>query len=455
MRERNGNFLQTVKSAEQSVSSGLGRGEWEDAIGGATPDPRAPQTGRFLGPDIVKRLAPLFRTEVDRHTIEIFPDPETHIEAAIDRGRIVAPGTVASEPISEVELELKSGGTASLYAVALDLLAVAPVRLGRRSKAERGYRLAASPTAAPMAIHALPVKLDAAASGDAALRRIGLACLDQLLRNEPGVIAGLAEAIHQTRVAARRLRAILSAFGKMLPAEQRRWASAELRWLADALGAARNLDVFEAALLGPAGQALAAKDDLGRLADAAGRRRDVAYAEAINAIRTRRYTGLLLRLLRWFDGCGWRDGSAAAMRQPVAVAAAGVLDRRLRAARRRSKGFADQSPPERHRLRIALKKLRYAAEPLASLYDAGATEAFIKHLKRLQDDLGDANDVRVGRDIVTALAKAAGGVPADAAAIANAGKRMLDWHQNRVAEREPRVRRHLDQLLDAEPFWTR
>jgi len=86
------------------------------------------------------------------------------------------------------------------------------------------------------AARAVPVMLDPALSGDAALQRIGLACLDHVSRNEAAVLAGRADGIHQMRVAVRRLRAILSAFGGLLPHHQRHWASEELRWLAAGFG---------------------------------------------------------------------------------------------------------------------------------------------------------------------------------------------------------------------------
>src|SRR5205823_3250262 len=135
-------------------------------------------------------------------------------------------------------------------------------------------------------------------SGDDALRRIGGACLEQLLKNEAAVLAGLPEGIHQMRVAMRRLRAVLSAFGRLLPADQRRSVSEELRWLGSALGPARNLDVFAAMLL-------AAEDPGGvaALTEAAERRRHAAYAKAAWAVRSRRFTALMLRQRRWFEGC--------------------------------------------------------------------------------------------------------------------------------------------------------
>jgi triphosphatase len=327
---------------------------------------------------------------------------------------------------------------------------VAPVRLERRSKAERGYRLTA-PAAPAASVHGAAVDLDPQLTGDDALRRIGSVCLDQILANEAAVLADAAEGIHQMRVAVRRLRAILAAFGRLLPADQRRSVSEELRWLGDALGPARNLDVFETALLAPARRALGEPDGGAALSEATGRRRKAAYASAAKAIRSTRYTALMLRQLRWFDGCGWREGAASPdLRQPIASLAAGILDRRRRAARRRSKGFAKQSPQRRHSLRIALKKLRYATEMLAGLWAADDVGRFTKRLKRLQDDLGDANDLLVGHAIVTELTKRN-----TAGAIADAGAIMLEWHEHRLARREPKLRKQLGRLLEAEPFWRR
>jgi triphosphatase len=394
---------------------------------------------------------PLFRTEVARRTIGLAPIAGTRIEAAIDRGRIRALARDAGEPISEVELELKGGSATALYDVAIDLLGVAPVRLERRSKAERGYRLAERDTGPPAAVHAASVALDPALSGSEALRRIGFACLDQLLRNEPAVLAGTTEGIHQMRIAVRRLRAILSGFGKLLPSDQRRSASVELRWLGDALGAVRNLDVFEQELIGAARRALPETDAIAALSAMAAHRRRIAWTKASRAVRSVRYTEMVLRLLRWFESCGWRNGeSSPDLDQPVAGIALRILDRRRRAAKRRSKGFAKQSPAERHRLRVALKKLRYTTELLAGLYDPAEVEGFTKRLKRLQDDLGDANDLRVAHDIVAQLARSKSPV----AGIEAAGAAVLKWHARRLVRREPKLREHLEGLLGAERVWT-
>ncbi|MBV9151356.1 MAG: CHAD domain-containing protein [Alphaproteobacteria bacterium] len=294
-----------------------------------------------------------------------------------------------------------------------------------------------------------PPALDPAQSGDAALRQIGLAGLDNIVRNEAAVLAGLDQGIHQMRVSVRRLRAALSAFRELLPEHQRRWASAELRWLADALGPARNLDVFEATLLKPVSDnpdTLALKT----LRRAVQRQRRAAYRDAARAVRSARYAELMLNLSRWFETCGWRIGDhAARLEQPIGIISRHALQHRWRAAKRRSKGFAAQSSGQRHRLRIALKKLRYNAEALAVLYHRDDADRFIRRVKRLQDGLGHANDLCVGHDILAGLFPA----PAADDRPAEIGKQLLDGHEARLAKREPKLRKHLHQLFETEPFW--
>ena len=450
VRERDGRYVQTVKSVDLGGAGALTRGEWEDVVDEPWPDPQAPDSGRLLPAGMAARLAPLFRTEIVRRAIALAPTSRTHIEAAIDQGTIVAPGCDAAEPISEVELELKRGDVAALYDVALELLAVAPVRLERSSKPARGYRLIAPEATPAVAVHATPVELQPGLSGHEALQRITRACLGQIQQNEAAVLAGLPDGIHQMRVGLRRLRAALAAFAPMLPGGQRRWASAELRRLGLALSAARNVDVFLDGLVEPARQGLDDPPGLGPLIAAAKARRKASYAEAAAAVGGISYTGLLLRLLRWCDSYGWRGQASRALDRTIADMALHILDRRLAVARRDAVGFENQSPEQRHELRLALKKLRYAAEMLGGLYDAEALGHFLRPVKQLQDDLGEANDLRVGHEIVAELARDNG-----AAAIAEAGALVLRWHEQRLIERAPRMVRRVARLAEIEPFWSR
>jgi inorganic triphosphatase YgiF len=447
VRRQGRGFVQTYKLTGAHGASGLARSEWEDIIESDAPDLHAPQSGKRLAPEIAERLQPLFRTEVSRLTVTLAPAPNVQVEAAIDRGRIVDGAGNPPARISEVELELKSGEPAILYDIALDLLRIAPLRLEPRSKAERGYRLA-NASDGGKAAHTASLALDPSLSVAAVLRAAAHAAIDHLLRNEAMAGAGDAGSIHQMRVAARRLRAILSAFAPLLPKDQRRWASRELKWLADIFGEVRNLDVFTESLLTPSRAAVRVDAGFEQLDQAAERRRRTAQEAVATAIASSRFTETLLALLRWFDGREWHAGSDE-LHQPIAAVGPALLERSRRKARRCAKHFARQSPKERHRLRIALKQLRYTAELLSSLYDATKARQFIHRLKRLQDDLGDANDVRAGREIITALADNG----RHSGEIRRAGRRVLAWRQRHLAKHEDDVRRHLAALFKAERFW--
>jgi inorganic triphosphatase YgiF len=450
VREQDGRFIQTVKSLPTDGAP-LVRGEWEDTIATGKPDPHAPQSGHFLTDQITERLEPVFSTVVQRDRVELSPAPGTCIEAAVDRGEIRPCGGQRGRRIGEVELELKSGDVAAIYDVALKLLDTSPLRVALASKSARGFELANGVSTAPEAVRFVPVKLDAGLSAEEALRRVGGACLDQVMRNEAAVLDGRPEAVHQMRVAIRRLRAALSSFRTLLPKHARRWASRELRWLANTLGEARNLDVFSSTLLAPAKEALAGKIDTRALESAVARQRRTAHAAIRDALHSPRYTGLILRLLRWFEGREWRQtGDRDEQLRPTGEIAPAMLDRRRRAVERRRKGFAGQSARKQHELRLALKKLRYTTDLFASLYAAKPTRGYVGRLKHLQDDLGAANDVHVGERLVGELADRA---RKDGSKIADAGEHVLAWHKRRLADRRKKIGADLRRLHDEKPFW--
>ena len=401
----------------------------------------------------VGELRPFFLTEVTRTSFRIEPLPGTAIEAVIDEGEIRAVDEARAEPISEVELELEGGDAAALYDLAARLREVVPLRIETRSKSERGYHLLAHGDVAPPPVHAETVILDPHMTVEAALKKIGRSCLAQVLRNEPAVFSAQPEGVHQMRVAVRRLRSAISSLKKILPQEDVQWVTEELRWLGGMLGPARNLDVFAAELL-PAARTGPPQepgwDDLGAALD---RLRDAGYDQIRDAILSQRYTASMLRLLRWFEGSGWRRHSASddpdPMASPLGGIAPGVLDRRRRKVRQRGKGFGRLAPRERHKLRIAVKKLRYTVELFGSLFDNDELDRFVTRLKRLQSDLGYANDVRVAHEFVTELfAQIEPRSPA-----AHAWVAVLEAHDQMLASGERKLRRHRRRLNDAAPFW--
>jgi triphosphatase len=455
VRKQGEEFVQTVKADNPAQMDVLERKEWEDRIPTEQPVLDAPKTGKWLS-DVVRdeELRPVFVTTVTRTAITISPDPSARIEVAIDKGEIRTCKGDAVAPISEIELELKDGDPRVIFDVALQLLEAAPIRIETRSKAERGFRLLGTDGLMPHAVCVGPIGLDPAVSVEVALERIGRRCLTHLLSNEQAALTGEPEGIHQMRVAIRRLRSALLALKRALPIRHYRWASEELRWLAHALGSVRNWDIFAACLLRPVAYALPARPGFGGLIGAAERRRRAALEQAKQAIASKRYTESMLRLLRWLVVHGWRDQQisehAVLLLSRIVDVAPYLIERHHRKACKRSKKFEELTATQRHRLRIALKNLHYTIEFVGSLFDRDEVRTFVKCLKSLRDDLGHANDVRIAYDLVDQSSEA---TDHDVRAINRAGGIVLGWHERGLAERYPKLRKHVRRFRRLDPFW--
>ena len=213
------------------------------------------------------------------------------------------------------------------------------------------------------------------------------AALEQVEANAPGAAAGDdPEFMHQLRVGMRRLRSALQTFGPLLAKKPRKRAVRALRKLAPALGGARDWDVLVAWLesAGAAG---------GLLAEARARR-TAAQRRAARALASRAWRELIERS---------RAIRVEESAQPLQDFAAHALGRVHRKAAKQARGIDWDDASERHALRVRLKRLRYACDFLAPGFAARAVGAYTGGLKRLQDILGELNDVRVGRELLAEL----------------------------------------------------
>jgi triphosphatase len=452
-------YCQTLKSNDAGGLAAY-RGEWQNPLRSSEPDlALMPEGGRAAldGAIDTAELRPLFATRVQRTVRRIATIDQgggsSVIEAALDLGSIEANG--ASLPIAEVELELLEGSPEALYALALELDALATLRLETRSKSARGYALAAS---APPAWHkAEPPGLEGDATVDQAIQAILRNCLQQWCANEAAALDGSdPEGVHQMRVALRRLRSAFSLFGRLFDPEQRARLSGEAKSIVSSLGPARDWDVFLSNLLAPVSGARPDDASLARLAEAAQAERAKGYAQVRAAIEASFYTRYMLQLGRWIEACGWRaqatERGADWLDRPIVEFAAHLLGKRQRKALKLGREFAQLSAEERHRVRIALKKLRYATEFFQTLYPKKDAKPYLGALKHLQDRLGHLNDVAVAERLVRML------VGEDDRSAHGAGLRwggglVLGWHARGVAEIEPATVRAWQEFAELEPFW--
>jgi len=456
VREAGRRYIQTVKASNGAGSSGLfNRHEWERAVPGPKPD-LAGIDDPTLRPELgtpVSQLAPVFSSEVKRITRTVQHGEAGRIEVAIDQGRVMTPR--GSAPICEIELELKEGKPDALFELALALNKETPLRLETLSKSDRGYAIltedAIGWSKAP------PLVLDPAMTGLQAFETILRQNLAHILTNERAAREGHdPEGVHQVRLAVRRLRSVLSLFRSVLPAETVAELNEELKWLAAEMSAARNLDVFLDQLLRPVQEAFADDPDLAGLEAMARARRGAAYEQVRAAFATARYTALLLQIGRLVESRTWQETlepeAAQRLGEPARILASRLLSDRYRKVRKRGRGFGKLSAHDRHRLRLGVKKLRYAAECFRSLFEGEATPGYLKGLSRLQDSLGHLNDVATASDLLKEF-DGHDGSP-QAAALTRASGLIVGWYKRGTGELESKLRKQWKQFKADTPFWT-
>ena len=439
IRSKNGCAIQTVKAASGEHGLAMDRGEWETPVDGELDFAALAKTPlvTLLRDGAAKEaIRPLFTIETERRAFEIEHNGAV-IEMALDQTEVSAAGRIL--PFSEVELELKQGAAAALFALTRALGAAAPLRPSLVAKSERGYRLLDDGSIGPFKAQKIELPQDASCAE--AFRIIGRNCLSQMMLNEALVRQSQdPAALHQMRVGLRRLRAAISLFKSQLLTDRE---SAEirnaLRWAGQPLGEARDLDVLLERLRAANG----AEHDSSDLKEIEPRRKQ-AYGDLIEALEAPRFMDAILRVAAWIEAGAWSTGDGGgqkrALRRPARDFAAAELSRRWRRIRKLARHLRDVDDAERHELRIRIKKLRYGAEFFGSLFASDKAQKRRKRLsgtlEDLQERLGELNDLAVHGSLLASLSVLS---PSD---IKRRRSRLLDKAEAAAAR-----------LDEAKPFW--
>ena len=426
--------IQTVKAESVSAVGMFARPEWEMSITRNRPvidDGDGNPLHSLIGAHDLRRLAPIFRIVVTRQTFDIRQDG-TRIELVIDQGEIVA--NCQTAPVCEVELELKEGSPASVFALARTLDAVAPLQLSALSKSQSGYRMFDANGGLP--IRWTPLLLSGETTTSEGFEAIALACIRQFRLNQLILTqTKCAEALHQARVALRRLRSTLLIFEALVIDYRLKHLLAELRWVTRELDRARNIDVL-----------------LVRVTEANAQvplqiARAHAYATVSAALVSSRLRTLMLDLVEWITIGSWRtERSNHLVDHKLGTFAVVALDACRRDVQRRGRYWKRLDDKGRHRLRIQAKKLRYAVDFFGMLFPnkkaALRHQPFLEALRALQTHLGDMNDRVVGAALLTEL-----GLPG--VTVGNTGKGTLRKSSSILKD----ARADYDTLIHLKPFW--
>ncbi|MDQ0800225.1 CYTH and CHAD domain-containing protein [Arthrobacter sp. SLBN-112] len=241
--------------------------------------------------------------------------------------------------------------------------------------------------------------------------------IDEILAIDAAVRLEQTESVHTMRSAARRIRSVLAAYGKLYRASPVRRLRDELKWLGQLLGEPRDAEVLRAQLRNqladlPQGEGLAAAT--AAVEHRTGEDFDAAYRLLQEALGSDRYFRLLDNLEDFRDNPPVRADAVTSGRRAAAKAVdkgAKRLKRSHKAATRARRG-TDQELAL-HRVRKDAKRLRYVAES-AGLVRGKRAAKVAKAARRQQKILGRFQDAVVARELLAAIA-ADGSDPATAA----------------------------------------
>lgn len=330
---------------------------------------------------------PVARLRTVRRAYELTDERGAKVAEIDDDEVSVIDGRRLAARFRQLEVELEAAapdGVLPQIRALLLPLGTAPDPVAKAVRA-LGPQAEAPPEAMPQPVR--PVDPAGAAVGAAIA-----AAAARLLRHDPAVRLGDdPEAVHQARVATRRLRADLRTFKDLLEPEWVERTRSELSWLGGDLGAVRDAEVMRDRLRSLARRLPAEDRSAGqRVAARLDRVREEARKRLLADLESDRYLDLVQSLLT----AGVQPQLTPAADAVCAEALPPLVESNWRRIRKAVRVLGTEPPDEQlHEVRILAKRLRYAAEAVGMAlagYDKLAKEA-----ARLQDVLGEHQDAVV------------------------------------------------------------
>lgn len=307
-----------------------------------------------------------------------------------------------------------------------------------------------------LAISARPIRISRDMSVEEAFRVTLLGCQAHIAANVAAVTRSReVEGLHQLRVGLRRLAVAFSAFGEELATPMQRELQERTKAFGSAIAPARDLDVFAEDLLPPPVEAAGNGETFMLLRERLDAARRTAWDQAVERVSSVEFAILLDDVAAAAQSRVWNTqaGDRGLLRAPVKSTAPRRLDEYLVKARKRGRKLKTLEQRDCHRLRISLKKLRYAAEFYGPLYKRKKVKRYVDKLKELQDILGEINDAAQVRTTLSSLTAPTATAAHAQADLFFASGLINGWHCARAARLSKSALEHWDAFRHTEPFW--
>ena len=328
------------------------------------------------------RLNLLYGTDIQRITRHIAYGSSV-VEVALDRGRVFTGGH--SQPVCELEFELKQGTPLDAVALARQWCAGHGLWMSTIAKSMKGQRVCSAnavSAAISAASHKFSPKFSKHASGEEIITCIVQSCLSQILPNMSELAGGSnhPDHIHHLRVGIRRLRTALRELCGLTDTVEPVWA-AELVQAFKALGDHRDhsylMLVLQPQLLAAGGPAVCFGDANSHIPDPG------------ETVRAEHFQDALLSLVGFVHREVPKTANTSDALKKTISLRLGKLHKR---ALRDGKKFLALDEGRQHGVRKRLKRLRYLVEFAAPLFAVRRANHMTTALKPVQDALGLYND---------------------------------------------------------------
>jgi CHAD domain-containing protein len=356
------------------------------------------------------QLSPVVRMRTLRRPVELREPGGSRLAELADDDVQVLDGRRITARFRELEVELDEDADDDLLEQVVDRLLEAGAQAAEPTPK---YLRALGGRERVLGPEIVPPELDDGATVEALLRHDLASGTLRLFRHEAGVRTGEdPEAVHQARVATRRLRSTLRTFSSLLDPDWTDRLRDELKWLADLLGQVRDTDVLlerfnEHLATLPAADAKVGPRLLAALVD----QRDSARRRLLRAMATERYAVLLDDLVAAAAAPALLPGAD----RPAAQVMPPLVTKPWKRLRKQVRKAGDDPPDDQlHQIRIRAKRARYAAEAVEPVIGQPA-EDYADAVADLQSVLGDHQDAVVGE---AWLREAAGSARRDVALVA-------------------------------------
>ena len=409
-RISNGTATYTLKSIEPIKNGIAKRMETEvlidEPVDVPTRVPVKPIRKLVDGIIFPRKLLEQIQIRTDRRRYRVLTPEGAEIELAFDTSGFSLRGLHKprrTQRLNELEAEIRDGSGAALEALSSLLASKFDYPASTASKMEVAIERFKITIPSKKPPEKLRVRLDDRL--DVAVQKILTYQVHRFQEQLPGIQRDIdTEFVHQARVATRRMRSALRLFRGAIPEGTATYLQGELKWLGRLLGGVRDLDVFLLNLSRfkqqiehfPAKKKQAFENWIEK-------RRRAPLKALWRGLESPRYKQFDRRMMQFCQRpLPLRPRAPLAMRPVREVAPLLIIEKMDAVIEQGRAVVADPRLKQYHRLRIQVKRLRYACEFMAPAYD-GALDPFIERTVEIQDCLGELQDTVFTRKFIDTL----------------------------------------------------